>query len=168
MRKAITILLALVMVLSLAACGGGSTTTNTPAPTEAPATPEPTPEPTPDPDYDAAQEFACKFITSLAHTFVNPLSVNVKKAWYYKDSIDYYFFTFQLDVDNSAGITQTVYYGNKTLGFKELTDDTISNARNSTALGVGSYFVENAIDAMQKGNELDAAAIQEYFLKNYK
>lgn len=75
MRKAITILLALVMVLSLAACGGGNTTTEaptptetidtpapaeteapatpelteaveTPAETETPATPEPTPEPT--------------------------------------------------------------------------------------------------------------------------
>ena len=45
MKKAITILLALVMVLSLAACGGGSAPTNTPAPTEAPATPEPTETP---------------------------------------------------------------------------------------------------------------------------
>ena len=48
MKRAITILLALLMVLSLAACGGGSTTTPTPEPTEAP-TPEPTPEPTEEP-----------------------------------------------------------------------------------------------------------------------
>ena len=48
MKRAITILLALLMVLSLAACGGSSTTTSTPAPTEAPATPEPTPETTPE------------------------------------------------------------------------------------------------------------------------
>lgn len=50
MKKAITILLALIMVLSLAACGGASTTGETSAPTEAPATPEPTPEPTPTPE----------------------------------------------------------------------------------------------------------------------
>ncbi len=35
MKRAITILLALMMVLSLAGCGGGSTTTETPAPTGA-------------------------------------------------------------------------------------------------------------------------------------
>lgn len=46
MKKTITILLALVMVLSLAACGGGSQPTSTPAPA---ATAEPTPEPTPEP-----------------------------------------------------------------------------------------------------------------------
>ena len=50
MKKAITILLALVMILSLAACGGGSAAADTPAPTEATATPKPTltPEPTPE------------------------------------------------------------------------------------------------------------------------
>lgn len=49
MKKAITILLAIVLVLSLAACGGGSATTNTPAATETPETPAPTTEPTPEP-----------------------------------------------------------------------------------------------------------------------
>ncbi len=46
MKRAFAILLALLMVLSLAACGGGSTTTPTPEPTPE-ATPEPTPEPKP-------------------------------------------------------------------------------------------------------------------------
>ena len=40
MKKAITILLALLMVLSLAACGDDNSTTNTPAATETPATPK--------------------------------------------------------------------------------------------------------------------------------
>ena len=161
MKRAITILLALVMVLSLCACGG----TSEPEPTPEPTT-EPTPEPTPDPEWADAQDFAARYFTVMARTFVNPLSVKVIKAWYYKDLLDDYYFTYQIELDNSAGIKQTVYYGNKTFGFEELTDEAISEAQYFSAFGLGTYFVENAIDAMQKGIELDAEAIQEYYFKN--
>lgn len=56
MKKAITILLALVMVLSLAACGGGSATTTTPEPVTTTASPEPTSEPTPEPTLEPTPE----------------------------------------------------------------------------------------------------------------
>ncbi len=57
MKRAIAILLALLMVLSIAACSGGSPTTPTPEPTVE-ATPEPTPEPTlePTPEPKATKE----------------------------------------------------------------------------------------------------------------
>ncbi len=54
MNRTIAILLALLMVLSLAACGGGGQTTPTPEPTA--STPESTPEPTPEPTAEATAE----------------------------------------------------------------------------------------------------------------
>ena len=166
MKKFLSLLLAAMMLLSFAACsGGGKTAEATQEPTEAP-TAEPTEEP--NPDYEAAQQFACFYITECAHVFKNPLSVEVLKAWYWKDPIGQYYFTLQLNVKNSAGIVETVYYGNKVLGFKELTEKAAKNARNMTVFDVGDYFKENAIDAMQNGTELDASDIQSYFIKNYK
>ena len=154
MKKFLSLLLAAMMLLSFAACsGGGKTAEATQEPTEAP-TAEPTEEP--NPDYEAAQQFACFYITECAHVFKNPLSVEVLKAWYWKDPIGQYYFTLQLNVKNSAGIVETVYYGNKVLGFKELTEKEAKNARNMTVFDVGDYFKENAMDAMQDRTELDA------------
>lgn len=55
MKRTIICLLVLVMVLSLAACGGTSAPVPTPAPTPE-ATPEPTPEPTPAPTPEPTPE----------------------------------------------------------------------------------------------------------------
>ena len=71
---------------------------------------------------------------------------------------------------------ESVYYGNM-ISFSVLTDETLEDAlseirTNNTMIALGGYggsmyFRENQIDAMQEGEALDAASIQQYFLKNY-
>ena len=100
MKKCTAIVLVLSLALALFACGGAAA---------------------PDPDYDAAQDFACRYITVCADCFYDPPSMQVVKAWYYKSGAMWYF-TFELKVENNYHITQTVYYGNQ-YPFTELTDD---------------------------------------------
>lgn len=123
-----------------------------------------------------AQDFAAKLLIAGAHLFVNPLSVKVKNVWYYNIASLYYF-TYELEVKNSAGIVETVYYGNR-LSFFGIDDDSlelpkkfISLAQAKGMLGESTdndYFAEDQIEAMQKGELLDGEAIQDYFIKNYK
>ena len=179
MKKAITILLVLVMVLSLAACGSQSTTGNTPTldkDSKKETTQELTTEPEPDPEWVKAQDFACRLLTKCGFVFVEPLSVKVKQAWYYNgaaglEGYEDLYITYLLEVSTKAGIVKTVYYGNKR-GFYDLSDETCTKARDFALYGgsVSSddYFGQDNIYAMQNGEELDAAAIQEYYLKHYK
>jgi len=75
MKKAVGLILVLVMVLSLAACGGNSNSTNPPSGTNAPAsqpgtpdstpTPAPTPEPEGGPKYGGVMRWASSADSSL-------------------------------------------------------------------------------------------------------
>ena len=123
-----------------------------------------------------AQDFAAEILIAGAHLFANPLSVNVKNVWYYNIASLYYF-TYELEVKNSAGIVETVYYGNRKSFFGidedslELPKKFILLAQASGMLGKttdNDYFAEDQIEAMQKGELLDSEAIQDYFIKNYK
>lgn len=145
MKKCTAIVLVLSLALALFACGGAAA---------------------PDPDYDAAQDFACRYITVCADRFYDPPSMQVVKAWYYKNGAMWYF-TFELKVENNYHITQTVYYGNQ-YPFTELTDDEIQKAYADANDGIGAYFGRDAIEAKLSGKELDAEAIQAYFMENTK
>lgn len=123
-----------------------------------------------------AQDFAAEILIAGAHLFANPLSVNVKNVWYYNIASLYYF-TYELEVKNSAGIVETVYYGNRNSFFGidedslELPKKCILLAQANGMLGKttdNDYFAEDQIEAMQKGELLDSEAIQDYFIKNYK
>ena len=72
-----------------------------------------------------------------------------------------------MEIANSAGVKENVYYGCDTLGFAELSDSLISDAGTQLAFGISGYFQKNGIKAMQNGEKPDAEAIQSYFLKNY-
>lgn len=172
MKKALSLILALVMCLSLCACGGDS------------GTPSESGDPTildapPEAEHVMTEEeiFASKILIEGVKCFDNPLSTKVKNVWVSSLSVGFYSFTYELEVKNSAGIVESVYYGNSTF-FSDLSDSTLTNAINEiqscntlTALGSARssmYFRENEIEAMQKGEALDASSIQAYFLKNYE
>lgn len=171
MKKALSLLLALVMCLSLCACGGENGTTN--------GTNNSSNSATPDADHVMTEEeiFASKILIEGAKCFDNPLSTKVKNVWLYRMSLGYCYFTYELEITNSAGNAETVYYGNSTF-FKDLSDSTLEDAiseiqtcNTMTALGSARssmYFKKNGIDAMQNGDALNAGSIQSYFLKNYK
>lgn len=80
MKKGITIMLALVMVLSLAACGGGSATTNTPAATEAPATPEDNHDKIPNEDMSTKQFDEENAITTTPEQLYEEIKLNPLRA----------------------------------------------------------------------------------------
>lgn len=173
MKRKISLTLAVILLLAATSCGNEGNSSNTPSKTEkvpAVETTVVTTKATPTID-SKAQEFAEKLFTKCSHSFVNPLSIKLTNAWYYKfeytgvDRVDHYF-TFEFTVENSAGVEQHVYYGNSR-SFNDLSDKEISDAGQGLAFGYSHYFGENEIEAMQKGEKLDAAAIQEYFLKNY-
>lgn len=173
MKKIMSLLLAAVMLLSFAACSnnGGKT---------AEATPELTADPTPEIHQITDEEiFAAKVLIKGSHLFNEPLSVKVKNVWIYKEdsTLDNFYLTYELDVKNSAGIMENVYYGTAR-AIEDLSDkslekvlDDIGWSVSMTILGSpssSSYFKKNAISAMQNGDKLDAESIQEYFLKNFK
>lgn len=88
MKKTITILLALLMVLSLAACGGGSQTANTPEPA---ATAEPTPEIPETNEIDKFTSTTWINLYSGSELFLladNTMSLGESKGtWEYEDNI---------------------------------------------------------------------------------
>ena len=185
MKKALFLILALLICLSLCACGGGSTTNSTLDTNNSDTTPvvnsgdnSSTTDTSEEAHVMTEEEiFAAKILIEGVKRFENPLSTKVKNAWVYKMSIGYCYFTFELEVKNSVGIVESVYYGNSTF-FKDLSDATLSDALSEmkscntlTALGSATssmYFRENKIDAMQSGTPMHAGSIQDYFLKNYK
>ena len=123
MRKAITILLALVMVLSLAACGGGSTTTETPA-----ATGEPTPESEP-----------------TASIVEEPKTLDLKTAvvgkWVYQPGplSDFY-----MELYKGGSGAQFNYKGEKTFDLTwEIEDDVINISMGRHASSFTGYTLEN-------------------------
>lgn len=174
MKKLMSLLLAAVMLLSFAACsgnGGGQT---------AEATPELTADPTPEIHQITDEEiFAAKVLIKGSHLFNEPLSVKVKNVWIYKEdsTLDNFYLTYELEVKNTAGIMENVYYGTA-YSIDDLSDKTLEKVLGSigasiasTILGSSSYsgyFKKNEISAMQNGDKLDAESIQEYFLKNFK
>lgn len=164
MKKIISLLLIFAMMFSLCACAGGSgsevdfevaTTTVQTKPFET--------EPAVDPKI---QEFAEKFFVAGVEgaDFINPLSIEVKNAWWRKfGSEDYWAFTFEFTIENSSGIRQKVFYGNDFVLYG-LTDKTLEQTRD----GAWGSFDEGDIGAMQEGEPLDAEAIQQYFMRNYR
>lgn len=116
------------------------------------------------------QEFAGVVLAKNAVMFKNPLSIKVKNAWYYYGGdLNKHYFTFEFEIENGVGNTQTVYYGNDgVFGYRELSESVIdSEVQLYVGLGVSTSFEENGIVAMQNGELLDAEYIQEYFLLNY-
>lgn len=172
MRKTLSLLLALVLCLCLCACGGGENTT------DINDTNNSSNSDTSEADHVMTEEeiFASKILIEGVKCFDKPLSTKVKNVWVYRMSLGYCYFTYELEVTNSVGNTETVYYGNSTF-FTDLSDATLSSAISEiqssntlTALGSASssmYFRENEIEAMQNGDNLNANSIQSYFLKNY-
>ena len=171
MKKVLALVMALVLVLSLAACGGSNSGESKESKSSSSSESAVEQSSKLDPALSKVQDFACRYLTSVAAIFENPLSLEVKKAWCLDNSagsLSAYYFTFQLDVDNSAGIKQTVYYGDK-MFFSDLSDEEISLAKRALVQGnYTGYFQKDEIKAMQEGVELDAQAIQDYFLKNYR
>ena len=161
MRKTISALLALSMCLSLCACG--ENTAATPVETEHVMTEE--------------EVFAARILIEGAKSFPNPINTKVTNVWAWKWTVGGYAFTYELEIKNQYGNTETVYYGN-IASFNDLSEETLSEvisemkaSRNLTALGSPTeshYFSENAISGMQLGEALDAASIEAYFLANYK
>ena len=180
MKKALSLILALVLCLSLCACGANNSSTTTPPtpPTTEDTTPqEPQNEPEEKHVMTETEIFAAEMLIVGAKGFLNPLSVKVKNVWVSSINDSFYHFTFELEVKNSVGTMESVYYGTNIsimdLGkdsLKKVIDD-IKTSNTLTALGNTSssmYFRENKIEAMQNGTALDAESIQEYFLMNYK
>lgn len=178
MKKLLSLVLAALMLLSFAACSGngGQTANGTQEPTEAP-----TPEPTPEVHQITDEEiFAARVLIKGAHMFNEPLSVKVKNVWIYHpySTLDAFKLTYEIEVKNSAGIMESVYYGSKYTiddlseeSLKKVTADigsSIALTILGSSLGDSYYFKKNEIEAMQNGVLLDTALIQEYFLKNYK
>lgn len=162
MRKAITILLALLMVLSLMACGGGSQTTPVTEPTQLP---DATPEPTPQSAIDALNEnerllfdALIKFTTSSFH---NPSSVRVIEVGDYQDfttfdkkSADYgtAIVVVRLQADNQAGGSINCNYVICIRAAE--TNDEANKAR-----------YELAVSAIKRGNDVDANTIKKMTYK---
>ena len=179
MKKALSLVLALVLCLSLCACGANnnSTTTPTTPPTTEDTTPqEPQNEPEEKHVMTETEIFAAEILIAGAKRFLNPLSLKVQNVWM-SSTGDSYHFTFEFEIKNSIGNMESFYYGTR-ISILGLTEDSLAKVIddiqvNNTLTFLGSessswYFTENEITAMQKGTALDAASIQEYFLKNYK
>ena len=119
------------------------------------------------------QDFAGKLIVEMANFFKNPLSIKVKNVWVWHNPLhNQYYFTFEIEARNGLGVEITEFYGTKNLlGFEELSDNAIKEARKNIhtwGLDENWYFCKDEITAMQSGEPLDADAIQQYFLSNYK
>lgn len=161
MRKTISALLALILCLSLCACG--ENTAATPAETEHVMTEE--------------EVFAARILIEGAKSLPNPINTKVTNVWVWRWTAGWYTFTYELEIKNQYGNTETVYYGNM-IQFNDLSEETMAdvisemkNCRNLTALGSPTesrYFREDEIAGMQNGEALDADSIEAYFLKNYK
>ncbi len=131
---------------------------------------------------ELAADYAEKLFTACAKGFSNPLSINLIGVWYYgasdKINADKYAsgeeitygediaaFTYQFEIQANNGETLTVYYGIN----GRMVEDDISLISQMFVMGSNnSPFKKDEITARQNGVELDAAAIQEYFIKNYK
>lgn len=161
MKRMIALLMALAMCLVLCACG--ETAETIPAETEHVITEE--------------EVFAARILIEGAKSFPNPINTKVKNVWAWRWSMGWYTFTYELEIKNEYGNTETVYYGNM-LEFNDLSEETMADAiaemeisRTLTVLGsptMSNYFRENEIEGMQNGEALDAASIEAYFLANYK
>lgn len=117
---------------------------------------------------DRAQTFAEKLFCKCAKNFKRSETINVKNVWYSSIGGNIHDFTFEFELRNAYGITETVYYGNS-MGFMDLSDEEISLASTGLILhGSSFYFKEGETDAMDSTSsiKLDAAAIQTYFRRN--
>ena len=130
MKKTLSLILALVMCLSLCACGGGKNDTtnsyggNTSDMNESDNSSN---SDTPEADRVMTDEeiFASKILIEGVKCLDKPLSTKVKNVWVYSMSLGYCYFTYELEITNSVGNAETVYYGNSTF-FKDLSDTTLS------------------------------------------
>ena len=161
MKKVIVLILALMMVLSLAACGGGSQTANTPA-----ATAEPTPEPLNEDELMAVD--AIKF---LSKQLVMPDGLEVKRIRK-ADAILYDIFKVTFSAKNNyGGVIDTscfFAYDSDTKAFTKLYQAEIEAAESKAKLGT----YQNAQKMFESGNiqgiESDDTTIynkEAYFLK---
>jgi len=124
-----------------------------------------------------ATDLASRIITKMAKIYKNPLDTKINGVWYNHsdfDTIESWHFTFDLNVTNGYGISVHEYYGmtlyesDDVKNVSEL-DKTLSDEVSFyLMLGGGVNWRKDNISAMQYGEELDAAAIQQYFLKNYR
>ena len=117
-----------------------------------------------------AQTYAEKLFASCARLFKRSESIQLKRAWCHASGLTtiFYDFTFEFELKNAYGITETVYYGNS-LSIMDLDEKSISLASTGLVLGSANlYFVEGETSAMDNSGsiQLDAAAIQSYFRRN--
>lgn len=117
-------------------------------------------------ELQPAQEFAAKLLTSFAIGFKNPLSITVNNVWYYTEH-DRHYFTYELEATNGIGNRVTLFYGNKAMGYRDMSEEEIESATWDFCNGLNIYIAENGIKAMQNGVKLDAQYIHEYLLMNY-
>lgn len=116
-----------------------------------------------------AQDFAEKLFTGCAKWFRNAEFITIKNAWCAAPGVSYYF-TFEFEIKNNYGITETVYYGTKS-SVMDLSDENLSHAIQSFELGRDWYFKEGETTAMDyasdgKGIKLNATLIQSHFRRN--
>ncbi|MBQ3574570.1 MAG: hypothetical protein IJA26_02805, partial [Clostridia bacterium] len=116
---------------------------------------------------DEAQDYATELFTRCAKLFNRSEFINLKRVWYSTTGIGHKF-TFEFELKNAYGITETVYYGNR-LPFLEMTEENLKLASQGLVFtGDSMYFSEGETGAMddEYGVELNASSIQTYFRKN--
>lgn len=116
-----------------------------------------------------ATDLACRIITKMAKIYKNPLNTRINNVWYRFSTFGDLWLTFELNLTNGYGISQNEYYG-ITLYEEDLNnlDEILSDEIEFyLLLGSGVRWSKNSVIAMQNGEALDAAEIQDYFMKHY-
>ena len=115
-----------------------------------------------------AQEFAKKLSTIFARIFLtNADNVKINNCWYAKDENGEHYFTYYISTMSGHDYQ---YWGNDREGFSELSEEALENGLSNLYDEYGFY--RNIIQMSGKtaleigGIELDAEAIQDYYMRN--
>lgn len=114
------------------------------------------------------QSFA-EGLSLFAKRFNNPDNIKFNNCWYYYDSDkDKHYFTFYISTMTGYDFQ---YWGNETKAFTELSDEELQEAIDYGykygSLTYSDYIKYDGKVAAQKGGiELDADAIQDYYMRN--
>lgn len=123
-----------------------------------------------DAERQKVQEFAEKLSTIFDTKFLtNGDNVKINNCWYAKDEITgRYYFTYYISTMSGQDYQ---YWGNDGIGFSDLSDESLEQVL-STVYKNGFYNYSNLIQKSGKtalemdGIELDAEAIQDYYMRN--
>lgn len=175
MKKTIVLLLALVMLLAFSSCEESSSTQKNDNGTLNVTDSDMGNDTLEKHEITDEELFAAKLLIAGAKLFNDPITTKVNNVWLYKiesNVANYYNYTFELEAKNSIGVVETKYYGNA-LSFSSLSEEELKKAKDKINNYIAydlpqSYFEENEIEGMQKGEKLDADNVYDYFIKNYK